>query len=333
MNIALDFDDVLIVPQLTDIESRKNVKLENEHGVVPIIAANMATIGTLRVAKVLAKYKMVTCLHKFHNLKDFYELESFDHYVLPYIAISAGIDKDSNDNLDNILKEFPQIRFICLDVANGYIKKFIDHVSKIKEKYPDKIIFAGNVATPIGGMALLAAGADYVKIGIGSGSGCLTRVKTGVGYPQLQAILDCHEKFPGRIISDGGCKNPGDICKAFAAGASYVMIGGMLANYDETGNYFYGMSSFVAQKTHYQNAEDKFEYRASEGRHIVFPGVSRGPLENAVKDILGGIRSCLTYCDYNNLSDFIKEADITRFVRVYPHSQYNRIYENLDFGK
>ncbi|WP_274972068.1 GMP reductase, partial [Zunongwangia profunda] len=221
-------------------------------------------------------------------------------------------------------------KFICIDVANGYSEHFVKFVKKTREQYPDKVIIAGNVVTGEMVEELLIAGADIIKVGIGPGSVCTTRVKTGVGYPQLSAIIECADAahgLGGQIISDGGCAIPGDVAKAFGAGADFVMLGGMLAGHDESGGdvievkgekfkRFYGMSSSTAMDKH---AGGVAEYRASEGKTVQVP--YRGPVENTLQDILGGIRSTCTYVGAGRLKELTKR---TTFIRV--AEQENTVY-------
>jgi len=224
----------------------------------------------------------------------------------------------------------PQLKFICIDVANGYSEHFVDFVKGIRDQYPDKVIIAGNVVTGEMVEELLLAGADIIKVGIGPGSVCTTRIKTGVGYPQLSAIIECADAahgLGGQIISDGGCATPGDVAKAFGAGADFVMLGGMFAGHDESGGelieegenkfkQFYGMSSETAMNKHSGGVAN---YRASEGKTVKVP--YRGSIENTLKDILGGIRSTCTYVGAVRLKELTKR---TTFIRV--AEQENKIY-------
>lgn len=304
---CLDFDDVMIEPRITGISSRSQVNLEYEYineskGIswkgVPIIASNMDKIGTIKVANVLSGYKMLTFLHKFHTVR---ELRGRD-YDPEFIGISAGISAFEFENVKEILTYNPRIKFICLDVANGYMLSFQKEVRRYSKEFPDKFIVAGNVVENSGSNALFHSGADLIKCGIGSGAVCTTRAKTGVGLPQFSCIDKSIGVWPNNldIVSDGGCKTPGDIAKAFGAGAKFVMIGGMLAGHDETGTEIYGMSSTEAMDTYSLGSKD---YRTSEGKRVVLE--SKGPLENTIKDILGGLRSSLSYTNSAYMTDFI----------------------------
>jgi GMP reductase len=241
-------------------------------------------------------------------------------------AVSTGISDKDTSNLVSVLGMFPQIHFICIDVANGYSDRFGEYVASIRDKFPDHTIIAGNVVTADMTQELILRGADIVKVGIGPGSVCTTRIQTGVGYPQLSAIIECADAAHGlgaHIIADGGCACPGDVAKAFGAGADFVMLGGMLAGHDEGGGEikdgkvtFYGMSSDTAMDKHHGGVA---EYRSSEGRTVSIP--YRGAVENTVRDILGGLRSTCTYVGAQNLKQLSK---CTTFVRV--NKQYNDVF-------
>lgn len=312
--LGLNYEDVLIVPEVNTFEdytSRAQIDIISKkfpfEGIVPIIASNMSTIGTFEVAKVLSKFKLMTALHKYYTVQDFDEHYKDDLIV----AVSSGMKDKDYFNLVEILDRYPTIKYINLDVANGYMKSFAKFVENVKEKYKDKLVIAGNVVTPDGVRQLRESGADIVKIGIGSGSVCQTRHKTGVGYPQLQAILDCCNY--SHIIADGGIVVSGDIAKAFCAGADAVMIGSLFANTKETGNVYYGMSSTYAQKEFGCYAE----YKASEGMYLRFD--SEQPfLEDVVKTILGGLRSALSYCNSMDIDSFIGKQSF-----IYAHNIYN----------
>ncbi|MGB5419622.1 GMP reductase [Algibacter sp.] len=339
-DIKLGFKDVMIRPKRSTLKSRKQVSLEREfkflHSTkkwsgIPIMAANMDTVGTFEMAKAFSTHKLFSAIHKHYSLDAWSEfLKSTPNGIEDYIAVSTGISKKDAVKLSNIISAHPQLKFICIDVANGYSELFADFVKQTRTDYPDKIIIAGNVVTGEMVEELLLSGADIVKVGIGPGSVCTTRVKTGVGYPQLSAIIECADAahgLGGQIISDGGCATPGDIAKAFGAGADFVMLGGMLAGHDESGGEtlekngktfrkFYGMSSETAMDKHVGGVA---EYRASEGKTVEVP--YRGKVENTLQDILGGLRSTCTYVGAARLKELTKR---TTFIRV--AEQENRIY-------
>ena len=358
----LDFDDVLLVPQRSRAASRKEVDLTRRfkfyhspkewHG-VPLIAANMDTTGTFQMGTALDTHEMVTCLHKHYSadvIDDYYKYYNVEHNVW----VSIGMDLEHElERLSYIENNSSIQRNICIDIANGYTERFVDYCGKIRLWFPDSIIMAGNVCTPEMVSELILHGeVDIVKIGIGPGSACTTRLKTGVGYPQLSAIAECAHAAHGLrsdagrlglICADGGCRTAGDVAKAYAAGADFVMLGGMLAGADECeGEWeyttvrksdgkefpngpeldspmnkwdkkkksllFYGMSSEKAQDKHNGGMNN---YATSEGRVKKVP--YKGEVDGIVRDICGGVRSACAYTGATSLKDFSKTA---RFVRV-----------------
>ena len=331
-DLKLGFKDVLIRPKRSTLKSRAQVNLERSFNFlhsqktwsgVPIIAANMDTVGTFELAKVLADFGLITAIHKHYTLAQWQEfLSKQNSQIYQHIMASTGTAQQDFEHLVQIINSHPQIEFICIDVANGYAEAFVDFVQRCRDTFPEQTIVAGNVVTGEMVEELILAGADIVKVGIGPGSVCTTRVKTGVGYPQLSAVIECADAahgLGGRIISDGGCTVPGDVSKAFGGGADFVMLGGMLAGHDESGGQlierdgqqfklFYGMSSFTAMDKH---AGGVAEYRASEGKTVEVP--YRGPVADTVKDILGGIRSTCTYVGAAALKELTKR---TTFIRV-----------------
>ena len=318
-DVKLDFSDVLIRPKRSTLESRKNAKLERTFSFkhskqswtgVPIIAANMDHTGTWPMNKALVEFGMLTAICKFW------------HYIPLKNAIKTiGLDA----NLDEIEYD---LKWICLDVANGYTERFMDFVKKMRQHEATKnsIIIAGNVCTPEATEEIILAGADIVKIGIGPGSVCTTRKITGVGFPQLSATIECADAahgLGGHIITDGGCQVPGDIAKSFGAGADFVMLGGMFAGHDECegeveNGYmsFYGMSSEDAQLKHYGK---KASHRASEGKKVYI--LHKGSVRTTVEEILGGLRSACTYAGAKTLKDLPK---CTTFVKV--NRQLNEVF-------
>jgi GMP reductase len=247
-DIKLGFKDVMLRPKRSTLSSRSEVslirKFKFRHGGdawegIPVIAANMDTVGTMEMAKALGPLQLFTTIHKHYSTEQWKGFMQADgKEITEYIAVSTGTSDADAEKLDTILQENTSLRFICIDVANGYAQRFVDFVRITRGKYPNKVIIAGNVVTGEMVEELLLAGADIVKVGIGPGSVCTTRVKTGVGYPQLSAIIECADAahgLGGQIISDGGCKVPGDVVKAFGGGADFVMLGGMLAGHEECG--------------------------------------------------------------------------------------------------
>ena len=333
-NVCLDFKDVLIRPKRTTVSSRSNVDVEREFTFlhsktswkgVPVMAANMDTIGTFKIHKVMSENKCLTALHKFYTFEDFDDLvvaNICDCEFWNNMIISTGISESDIQRIDRILEKYP-INWICVDVANGYMEKLVDVCASLRKKYPNKIIIAGNVATPeIMKDLVLWGGVDIVKIGIGPGSACITRQKAGVGVPQLSAVIECADeaqRLGCHIICDGGITCPGDMAKAFVAGADFVMCGGAFSGHNENPGEaffrdgkqykkFYGMSSTLAMKTHYGKMEN---YRSSEGRELEV--LCKGPLQNTIYDYLGGVRSACAYIDCNSLEQMPMKGE---FVRV-----------------
>ncbi len=333
--VKLDYSDVLFRPKRSTLSSRKDVDLNrtykfrysnNEWTGIPIMAANMDGVGELGVAEKLSEFNMITCLTKQHDIKKLKQYKKIKS-IYKNIALSIGIKKEDFDRLDQLLKEFNFIKFICIDVANGYSERFSKFIKSVRDKYPTKTIIAGNVVTADMTQELILSGADIVKVGIGPGSVCTTRIQTGVGYPQLSAVMECADAAHGlgaHIIADGGCTCPGDVAKGFGGGADFVMLGGMLAGHDEgngkivkrNGNKyieFYGSSSLTANKKHYGGLSN---YRSSEGRVVSVK--YRGKINDTISDMLGGIRSSCTYVGAPSLKQLSK---CTTFVRV--SNQFN----------
>lgn len=331
-DMKLDFKDVLIRPKRSALASRSEVKVERtfvfkhsqlELSCVPIIAANMDTIGTFELAAVLASRKCLTAVHKHYNVEEWKAFAAgAGKDILPYIAVSTGIMKKDIDKVAEILAAVPGVKIVCIDVANGYSESFVKCIREVRERWPKITIIAGNVVTKEMTEELIFSGADMVKVGIGPGSVCTTRKQTGVGYPQLSAVMECADAahgLGGRIISDGGCTCPGDVAKALGGGADFVMLGGMLSGHDESGGevvqengdwfkVFYGMSSDTAMKKHVGGVA---EYRSSEGKTVKVP--YRGPVDETIRDILGGVRSACTYTGAAELRELPKR---TTFIRV-----------------
>ena len=333
--IKLDYSDVLFRPKRSTLKSRKDVDLNRKYTFkhsrlswkgIPIIASNMDGVGEIDVAKKLSSHKLMTALTKQHDINQIGNIYKRNIFF-DSIALSCGTSKDSYNRLNSILKKYPKFKFICIDVANGYSENFSNFVSEVRKKYPKKTIIAGNVVTADMTQELVLSGADIVKVGIGPGSVCTTRIQTGVGYPQLSAVMECAYAAHGlgaHIIADGGCTCPGDVAKGFGAGADFVMLGGMLAGHKEGGGdiieengkkyiEFYGSSSEEANEKHYGGLAN---YRSSEGKKVKIP--MKNSLDSTIRDILGGVRSSCTYVGASSLKQLSK---CTTFVRV--NNQYN----------
>ncbi len=359
----LDYRDVLIRPKRSTLGSRKDVELEREftfrnyrsdndehYRGIPIMASNMDGVGTFEMADALAAMGLFTCLVKNYEADQLIEFFSDGHESRrANVAYSTGITEQDFDKFKGVYdKTGRNLKYVCVDVANGYSERFSDFIKQLRDAYPHIVIIAGNVVTGEMTEELILSGADIVKVGIGPGSVCTTRIQTGVGFPQLSAVIECADSahgLGGHIIADGGCTCPGDLAKAFAAGADFVMLGGMLAGHDEGGGEiitrhfrsgevsrtdsgwedlieerkfvnFYGMSSKAANEKHFGGLK---EYRSSEGREIQVP--YRGKIENTIQDLLGGVRSTCTYAGAKKLKWLSK---CTTFVKT--SEQFNSVF-------
>ena len=373
--VKLDYSDVLIRPKRSTLGSRKEVEMQRSfafknyrnpkhnsdelpygypaHGDydyegIPIMASNMDGVGTFAMADRLSELNVFTCLVKTYSVQ---ELVDYFNGEVPsrveHVAMSIGIKDSDQRKFSDVYKQVgDKLKYVCIDVANGYSQRFIEYVAEFRLLYPAIVIIAGNVVTADQTQELILNGADIVKVGIGPGSVCTTRIQTGVGYPQLSAVIECADAahgLGGHIIADGGCTCPGDVAKAFAGGADFVMLGGMLAGHDQGGGeviekfyetneledlhgervierkqfvQFYGMSSDAANTKHFGGLKD---YRSSEGREVLVP--YRGSVSDTVQDLLGGIRSTCTYAGALKLKQLSK---CTTFVRC--TQQFNSVY-------
>jgi GMP reductase len=344
-SIKLDFKDVLIRPRRSTVASRSMVSVDRSFTFknsgrswtgVPVVSANMDTTGTFAVAEVLASRQCITAVMKHYSATQWEEWSKTPkgQAAVPFVCVSTGISDNDMVRLDEIISKVPSLEFICIDVANGYSEAFVDCIRRVHAKYPNRTIMAGNVVTGEMTEELILAGADIVKVGIGPGSVCTTRKQTGVGYPQVSAVIECAEAahgLGGRVVSDGGCTCPGDVAKAFGAGADFVMLGGMLAGHDECSGevieedgrkfkMFYGMSSDTAMSKY---AGGVAEYRSSEGKTIKVP--YRGPIDETIRDLLGGLRSACTYVGAATLRELAKR---TTFIRV--TQQLNPVFTSAE---
>ena len=344
-DVKLDFRDVLVIPKRSTTDSRSKVDLLRTykfrhstmqyHG-IPIIVANMDVTGTFEMADALKRYGMGVALHKFYSAEDLIRYFSRVDYN-PWTFYTLGISNEDLEKFDRVwngLAKENRPKMMCIDVANGYSRKFVSFVEKTRQEFPDMLIMAGNVVTGDMVYDLLERGADIVKVGIGPGSVCTTRKTTGIGYPQLSAIMECQDAAHGAgglICGDGGITNGGDLVKAFAGGADFVMCGGLFSGYDECagekvdrivtesgnvvkGGYmkFRGMSSKEAMDEHYGG---KAEYRAAEGKEVLVP--YKGEVKYLVEDLLGGLRSACTYCGASKLKDLPKCATFVKVNRTH----------------
>ena len=301
---------------------------------VPIMSSNMDGVGTFEMAKVLQDHKMITVMRKHYSVDDW--KEQSQGVKMKYLSVCTGTgviwDPDAQDyaTMKAVLEMYPDIKFITVDVANAYHENYADFIARLRDAYPDKTIIAGNVISAEMTEELIIKGADIVKCGIGPGSVCTTRLMTGVGVPQLSGIIECADAangIGGHIIADGGCVYPGDVSKAFGAGAHFTMLGGMLAGHDESEGevvngkiQFYGMSSDAAMATH---GTRKDGYRGAEGKVVELP--HKGPVEKTVIEILGGLRSTCTYIGAKRIKDMPK---CTTFVRC--TQQVNQVFNQFN---
>jgi GMP reductase len=353
--LKLDYSDVLLRPKRSVLGSRKEVSLERkfsklEWSGLPIMAANMDGVGTFEIAKALTQQKMFTCLKKTYDTSQLVEFFS-NKINCSNTALSIGITDYDFRKFCDVYGMCKDLKFVCIDVANGYSERFVEFIQKIREVSSSLKIIAGNVVTGEMTEQLILSGVDIVKVGIGPGSACTTRIQTGVGYPQLSAVIECADAahgLGGLIIADGGCTCPGDVAKAFAGGADFVMLGGLFAGHDEGGGQviekhyvtneiegnsydtgqhelvretkkfveFYGMSSKKANDIHFGGLKD---YRAAEGREVLVP--YRGPITNTIQELLGGLRSACTYIGAQNLKNLPKCATMIRVT-----NQFNSIF-------
>lgn len=371
-DIKLDYKDVLIRPKRSTLKSRSEVILDRNftftncvsddvpHYIgIPIMAANMDGVGTFEIADTLAEQGLFTCLVKTYTSEElvrYFSLEPGGLYRTDYVAMSIGTSTEDFDKLVEVqAKVEDNLKYVCMDIANGYSQHFVEHVAKVRKSFPELVIIAGNVVTADQTQELILNGADVIKVGIGPGSVCTTRIQTGVGYPQLSAVIECADAahgLGGHIIADGGCSTPGDVAKAFAAGADFVMLGGMLAGHDQGGGEvitkyyqtneyyvdekgnsqyvnemkhfvkFYGMSSTSANDKHFGGLKN---YRSSEGRTVLTK--YKGDVKITIQDILGGIRSTCTYVGASNLKQLSK---CTTFIRC--NDTHNRVFESSTIG-
>ncbi|MCP4078514.1 MAG: GMP reductase [Gammaproteobacteria bacterium] len=360
----LDYKDVLIRPKRSTLGSRKDVDLFRQfffrnysspqtgshYNGIPVMAANMDGVGTFDMAKALSSLGLFTCLVKSYSAEELISFFSNDDSSLKQnVAYSMGIMERDFDKFSSVYSHAEtSLKYVCVDVANGYSERFSAFIKRLRDAFPDIVIIAGNVVTGEMTEELILSGADIVKVGIGPGSVCTTRIKTGVGFPQLSAVIECADSahgLGGHIIADGGCTCPGDVAKAFAAGADFVMLGGMLAGHNEGGGevmskyyksgevykegndwqdiieerkfvQFYGMSSRAANEKHFGGLK---QYRSSEGREVLVP--YRGEINSTVQDLLGGIRSTCTYAGAKKLKWLSK---CTSFVRT--GEQFNSVF-------
>lgn len=328
-----------------------------------IMQSNMGTIGNFEVSRKMLNNGLFACLHKHHPLEDllsFYkELFSYGDGIWRRCLLSIGLRDNGIEKLRTINKELGVQIGIKFDVPNGYIPQVKERVIELRKEFPEMFIMVGNVVTGDITEDLILSGADCVAVGIGNGAQCLTRRQTGCGRPQFSALVECSDaahQVGGMVCCDGGITCPGDLGKAFGAGSDFIMIGSLFAGTDEAdgeiitkwinnGEYdrflydigykfephleekkfkqFYGMSSTLAQE---KFGNGKPSYRASEGRVTLMPYV--GSIDGVIEELLGGLRSTMTYIGAKNLKDIPKQSV---FFKV--HNQLNQTFEKNTIGK
>jgi GMP reductase len=339
-DIKLDFRDVLIRPKRSVLTSRSEANITRtfrfrhagtEWTGFPLVASNMDTIGTFEMAAALSDFEALVALHKYYPAEQL--IRFFKSEASRNTFFTVGTSSEDWEKLAAVKAEVA-VPMISIDVANGYTEQFLESVARLRSDNPKAVIMAGTVVTAEMTEALILAGADIVRVGIGSGSVCTTRDLTGVGFPQLSAVIECADAahgLKGQVCSDGGCVVPGDIVKAFGGGADFVMLGGMLSGHAECAGeivhemvdgrqiakmVFYGMSSETAMKKYHGGVA---QYRASEGKTVTVP--FKGDVKETIFQIAGGVRSAMTYIGAEHLKEVTKR---TTFVLV--SAQRNTVY-------
>ena len=334
-DIKLDFDDVLIIPRRSVKPlTRKSVNIKIpwlDTNAYPIVIANMPTTGTYEIAKQLTPMKVFTFIHKEYTI-DEHKINLAMMDDRRYIAITTGVrDKDIKKTID-IISDFQDIGIINIDIANVYanVDGMIKAIQTYKSLFPHMKISAGNICDKNLMEELVDAGADYIKVGVGSGAACITRTEVGVGIPQLSAVMECYEeaqRLDCKIISDGGCVTSGDVCKAIAAGADMVMIAGMVSSCYECSNmveidgqHYVNLYGLGSNKQYNIHGVSEKEYRPNEGRDLMIP--AKGHIKDIINQILGGLRSVCTYVGVSNIEELSIHAE---FIRV--NSTHNKSLE------
>ncbi len=341
-DVKLDFNNVLMIPKRSRLNSRAEVSLQRKietlhskriYKYVPVMAANMYNTGSFAMAKALAKHQMITCLHKFYSIEELVKFFSeLSDEEAEYVFYTLGSNEKDFQKLHQVETGLQRKKLFNLniDIANGYSAHFVEAIAHVRKYHRNKIIMAGNVCTPDMTQDLLLRGADIVKVGIGGGAHCTTRLVAGVGYPQLSAVMESAEAahgLDGHICSDGGIVHVADVSKALGAGADFVMIGTQFMGYEENNGEWvdgklktFGMSSEDAQ---YQFYGTMAKYKTSEGRTST-KITPKGPVEPFLEKIEGGVRSCMTYIGARRVKDIPK---CCTFVRV--EQTHNTHMENL----
>jgi IMP dehydrogenase len=321
---GLTFDDVLLVPCHSDVRSRRDPLLESllVRGApfsIPLISANMDTVTEARMAIAMNQMGGLGILHRFASIED--QLSMVDECKtagVDRIAASIGVGDDFRERAEKLVAA--GVSILTIDIAHGHSVMMTETLSWVKDRFAAIQVIAGNVATPEASLDLIAAGADAIKVGIGPGSMCTTRIITGCGVPQLTAIALCSEACRERgvpVIADGGIRNSGDVVKAFAAGAHAVMLGSMLAGTMEAPGeikngrkQYRGMASKAAQVSWRGGVP---EGMAPEGESTTVS--IKGQVRDVVLEIMGGVRSGMSYLNANSVHEICEKA---RFIEVSP---------------
>lgn len=344
-DVKFDFDDLLIRPQRSTLESRSQVDITRFFNFyhspkywtgTPIMCANMTSIASIKMAKALVDHNMIACLHKYHKIEDLISLFKENEKYLENIWVTIGPSNQDLVVLKQLQKEkiYPNI---VIDSANGHIEKFVQFCKIVRSQNQDAIIMAGNVCVPeCVSELIIHGGVDIVKIQIGPSQVCKTRMITGVGYGTISCIDECStiahglkskDRCLGLVCSDGGIKNPGDVCKAFVAGADFIMIGSLLSGTDECTDEWIEKDNkkymkYTGMSTHYIQSElglEQKKYRASEGKVILVE--NKGSVSNVLREILGGIRSCCTLIGATSIKDMNKCGQFIKVNKI--HSYYS----------
>jgi IMP dehydrogenase len=335
MKEAFTFDDVLIVPKFSEVNSRSEVDISTNlrelRFKLPVISANMDTVTGDAMSRAMLRNGAQACIHRFGTIEETVDLFQRSHatdlHVSPMVSIGVG-----SIELQRAKALFDEgAHTYVVDVAHGAQLSVAKQVLALREILgPYVNIVAGNFATGESVKHFLeyvGFAVDAIKVGIGPGSACTTRIKTGVGYPQLSAVLDIArtiEQTGVTVIADGGMKTAGDICKAIAAGADMAMLGGMLAGTEETPGDAFSPSSELqfnpknafkkyrgsASLESYRDQGKEAKHRTAEGESFLVP--YKGPVADILQDIEGGLRSSLSYVGASNLKEFQRRAEFVR---------------------
>ena len=331
LETGLTFDDVLLVPRRSSIRSRQDVSLKTKLTKkikinLPILAANMDTVCEQEMALALARLGGVGILHRFLTVEAQAEMvENVKHENSEYV-VGAAIGTDHDAIVRSKALVDSGVDVLVLDIAHGHAEHAIDALKQLKDSFPDTDVIAGNVATQAGAEDLYEAGADAIKVGVGPGGVCTTRLVAGVGVPQLTAIFSA-SVVPIPLIADGGITSSGDIAKAIAAGADSVMIGSMFAGTKESPGEVEsspkglvkrvrGMASFEAIEARAIRTgelvdDEYFEQRAPEGVEGVVP--YKGEVSKLIAQMVAGLKSGMSYSNARTIPEFWEKAE---FIRV-----------------